>query len=167
MHACRCSVLRLVVGMPQPRAGRWADGCRHLTHDTAGCECKTHTLPAAAATLAACASLLCTCCPCSICCSCPPPPHQVVVIGGGDTGTDCIGTSVRHGAHSVSAGRRWDEQRVLLLRKGSSRVVLWFQCIGFLLLAHRFITAMLQFPPPPAPPSCPSGRQPGAAEQAT
>lgn len=26
---------------------------------------------------------------------------QVVVIGGGDTGTDCIGTSVRHGATSV------------------------------------------------------------------
>ena len=35
---------------------------------------------------------------------CSPPtsqPLQVVVIGGGDTGTDCIGTSVRHGAHSV------------------------------------------------------------------
>ncbi len=28
-------------------------------------------------------------------------PLQVVVIGGGDTGTDCIGTSVRHGATSV------------------------------------------------------------------
>ena len=26
---------------------------------------------------------------------------QVVVIGGGDTGTDCIGTSVRHGATQV------------------------------------------------------------------
>ncbi len=26
---------------------------------------------------------------------------KVVVIGGGDTGTDCIGTSVRHGATSV------------------------------------------------------------------
>lgn len=26
---------------------------------------------------------------------------HVVVIGGGDTGTDCIGTSVRHGATSV------------------------------------------------------------------
>ena len=25
----------------------------------------------------------------------------MVVIGGGDTGTDCIGTSVRHGATSV------------------------------------------------------------------
>lgn len=42
----------------------------------------------------------------------PPPPHpppppcsaadkRVIVIGGGDTGTDCIGTSVRHGATSV------------------------------------------------------------------
>lgn len=45
----------------------------------------------------------------------PPPPtsglkdgqfisasgKRVVVIGGGDTGTDCIGTSVRHGATSV------------------------------------------------------------------
>lgn len=27
----------------------------------------------------------------------------VVVIGGGDTGTDCIGTSVRHGAKQVRA----------------------------------------------------------------
>ena len=27
---------------------------------------------------------------------------QVVVIGGGDTGTDCIGTSVRHGAANVT-----------------------------------------------------------------
>ena len=26
---------------------------------------------------------------------------QVVVIGGGDTGTDCIATSLRHGATSV------------------------------------------------------------------
>ena len=26
---------------------------------------------------------------------------NVVVIGGGDTGTDCIGTSVRHGATNV------------------------------------------------------------------
>lgn len=26
---------------------------------------------------------------------------KVVVIGGGDTGTDCIGTSVRHGATRV------------------------------------------------------------------
>ena len=26
---------------------------------------------------------------------------SVVVIGGGDTGTDCIGTSVRHGAKNV------------------------------------------------------------------
>ena len=26
---------------------------------------------------------------------------NVVVIGGGDTGTDCIGTSVRHGAKNV------------------------------------------------------------------
>ena len=26
---------------------------------------------------------------------------SVVVIGGGDTGTDCIGTSVRHGAKQV------------------------------------------------------------------
>jgi glutamate synthase (NADPH/NADH) small chain len=26
---------------------------------------------------------------------------QVVVIGGGDTGTDCVGTSIRHGARSV------------------------------------------------------------------
>jgi NADPH-dependent glutamate synthase beta subunit-like oxidoreductase len=26
---------------------------------------------------------------------------SVVVIGGGDTGTDCIGTSVRHGATNV------------------------------------------------------------------
>lgn len=25
----------------------------------------------------------------------------VIVIGGGDTGTDCIGTSVRHGAKQV------------------------------------------------------------------
>ena len=27
---------------------------------------------------------------------------SVIVIGGGDTGTDCIGTSVRHGAKQVS-----------------------------------------------------------------
>ncbi len=27
---------------------------------------------------------------------------RVVVIGGGDTGSDCIGTSIRHGAHSVT-----------------------------------------------------------------
>jgi glutamate synthase (NADPH/NADH) small chain len=27
--------------------------------------------------------------------------HDVVVIGGGDTGTDCVGTSIRHGARSV------------------------------------------------------------------
>lgn len=73
----------------------------------------------------------------------------MVVIGGGDTGTDCIGTSVRHGAHSVSAGRRWDEQRVLLPWKGPSRVVLCFQFLGLLLLqGHRFITALLQFSPP-------------------
>ncbi len=26
---------------------------------------------------------------------------NVIVIGGGDTGTDCIGTSVRHGAANV------------------------------------------------------------------
>jgi NADPH-dependent glutamate synthase beta subunit-like oxidoreductase len=26
---------------------------------------------------------------------------QVIVIGGGDTGTDCIATSIRHGATSV------------------------------------------------------------------
>jgi len=26
---------------------------------------------------------------------------KVVVIGGGDTGTDCIGTSIRHGCASV------------------------------------------------------------------
>merc|ERR550537_2097481 len=28
--------------------------------------------------------------------------RQVVIIGGGDTGNDCIGTSVRHGAKSVA-----------------------------------------------------------------
>jgi glutamate synthase (NADPH/NADH) small chain len=28
--------------------------------------------------------------------------RQVVVIGGGDTGTDCVGTSIRHGATSVT-----------------------------------------------------------------
>ena len=28
---------------------------------------------------------------------------KVVVIGGGDTGTDCIGTSVRHGASAAAA----------------------------------------------------------------
>jgi glutamate synthase (NADPH/NADH) small chain len=28
--------------------------------------------------------------------------HDVVVIGGGDTGTDCVGTSIRHGARSVT-----------------------------------------------------------------
>lgn len=27
--------------------------------------------------------------------------QQVIVIGGGDTGTDCIATSIRHGASSV------------------------------------------------------------------
>lgn len=26
---------------------------------------------------------------------------KVVVIGGGDTGTDCIGTSIRHGCSSI------------------------------------------------------------------
>ena len=26
---------------------------------------------------------------------------DVVVIGGGDTGNDCVGTSIRHGAKSV------------------------------------------------------------------
>jgi glutamate synthase (NADPH/NADH) len=39
--------------------------------------------------------------------SCAPPPidvagKDVVIIGGGDTGNDCIGTSVRHGAKSVA-----------------------------------------------------------------
>ena len=29
----------------------------------------------------------------------------VIVIGGGDTGTDCIGTSVRHGAKQVIVRR--------------------------------------------------------------
>ncbi|HZY03381.1 MAG TPA: glutamate synthase subunit beta, partial [Anaeromyxobacteraceae bacterium] len=28
--------------------------------------------------------------------------RQVVVIGGGDTGTDCVGTSIRHGARSLT-----------------------------------------------------------------
>ena len=28
----------------------------------------------------------------------------VIVVGGGDTGTDCIGTSVRHGAKQVWPG---------------------------------------------------------------
>ena len=28
-----------------------------------------------------------------------PPGKHVVVIGGGDTGSDCVGTSNRHGAH--------------------------------------------------------------------
>lgn len=32
---------------------------------------------------------------------------KVVVIGGGDTGTDCIGTSVRHGARALRLGLRW------------------------------------------------------------
>jgi glutamate synthase (NADPH) small chain len=27
---------------------------------------------------------------------------DVIVIGGGDTGTDCVGTSVRHGCHSIT-----------------------------------------------------------------
>jgi glutamate synthase (NADPH/NADH) small chain len=27
---------------------------------------------------------------------------NVIVIGGGDTGSDCVGTSIRHGAHSVT-----------------------------------------------------------------
>lgn len=27
---------------------------------------------------------------------------DVVIIGGGDTGTDCVGTSIRHGCHSVT-----------------------------------------------------------------
>ena len=30
----------------------------------------------------------------------------VIVVGGGDTGTDCIGTSVRHGAKQVRPGVR-------------------------------------------------------------
>lgn len=28
----------------------------------------------------------------------------MIVVGGGDTGTDCIGTSVRHGAKQVRPG---------------------------------------------------------------
>jgi hypothetical protein len=32
---------------------------------------------------------------------------KVVVIGGGDTGTDCIGTSVRHGELGWGVGGRW------------------------------------------------------------
>lgn len=31
----------------------------------------------------------------------PLQDKHVIVIGGGDTGTDCIGTSVRHGAKNV------------------------------------------------------------------
>ena len=31
--------------------------------------------------------------------------RHVVVIGGGDTGTDCVGTSIRHGAKSVAPAR--------------------------------------------------------------
>ena len=27
---------------------------------------------------------------------------NVVIIGGGDTGNDCVGTSIRHGAKSVT-----------------------------------------------------------------
>lgn len=36
----------------------------------------------------------------------PQAGKRVVVIGGGDTGTDCIGTSVRHGA-TVRGWARW------------------------------------------------------------
>ena len=32
----------------------------------------------------------------------PPPASDVIVIGGGDTGSDCVGTSNRHGAASVT-----------------------------------------------------------------
>jgi NADPH-dependent glutamate synthase beta subunit-like oxidoreductase len=32
---------------------------------------------------------------------------NVIVIGGGDTGTDCIGTSVRHGAKCVFRAVIW------------------------------------------------------------
>lgn len=34
-------------------------------------------------------------------CACGVQDKAVIVIGGGDTGTDCIGTSVRHGAKQV------------------------------------------------------------------
>jgi len=31
-----------------------------------------------------------------------PERAQIVIIGGGDTGTDCVGTSIRHGCKSVT-----------------------------------------------------------------
>ena len=34
---------------------------------------------------------------------CSLQDKAVIVVGGGDTGTDCIGTSVRHGAKQVWA----------------------------------------------------------------
>jgi glutamate synthase (NADPH/NADH) small chain len=42
--------------------------------------------------------------------------RDVVVIGGGDTGTDCVGTSIRHGARSVT-------QLEILPRSPDSRAV--------------------------------------------
>ncbi len=43
---------------------------------------------------------------------------DVVVIGGGDTGTDCVGTSLRHGCKSViqleiMPSRRWSAPRTI------------------------------------------------------
>ena len=31
--------------------------------------------------------------------------REVVIIGGGDTGTDCVGTAIRHGAKKVTSSR--------------------------------------------------------------
>jgi glutamate synthase (NADPH/NADH) small chain len=44
----------------------------------------------------------------------PAQDKDVVIIGGGDTGTDCVGTSLRHGCRSVAQLEimpRWPDER--------------------------------------------------------
>jgi hypothetical protein len=81
-------------------------------------------------------------------CVCPRVP-QVVVIGGGDTGTDCIATSLRHGATSVinlelmdpppatrATNNPWPQVRLrsdsecVMLNAISSCVHTWCDCDG-------------------------------------
>ena len=58
--------------------------------------------------------------------SSPPRTSDVVVIGGGDTGTDCVGTSIRHGAtergaagdHEPAARRARPGQPVAAVAQG-------------------------------------------------
>ena len=75
-----------------------------------------------------------------------PAGKDVVVIGGGDTGTDCVGTSIRHGCQSLvqveilpkpplerAADNPWPEWPEGLqdgLRPGGSRRKVWRRPAG-------------------------------------